>query len=222
MDYPLRPVFENWRLVGQGLLVTLEVALLTLVLSLAAGGALAFLRVTPSGPGQLVARAYVRLFRNVPPLILLFFVYFALPKSGIVLSAFWSGVLGLSLYHAAFAAEIFRAGIEAVGRAQFEAASAIGLNRAQAMRYVVLPQALAMVVPALGNLTVSLTKTTSLVATISVADIMYQAQYLEAATFRTFEVFAFAGAVYLVLVLVLEHFTDDFERRLTRYRVRTA
>jgi His/Glu/Gln/Arg/opine family amino acid ABC transporter permease subunit len=222
MDYPLRPVFENWRLVWQGLLVTVQVALLTLMLSLAAGGALAFLRVMPSGPGQLVARAYVRLFRNVPPLILLFFVYFALPKSGVVLSAFWSGVLGLSLYHAAFAAEIFRAGIEAVGRAQFEAASAIGLNRTQAMRYVVLPQALATVVPALGNLTVSLTKTTSLVATISVADIMYQAQYLEAATFRTFEVFAFAGGVYLVLVLVLEHLTDRFERRLTRYRLRTA
>ena len=218
MDYPFRPAMENWQLFALGALVTVEVSLTTLVLSLAVATPLTFLRVAPWRPGQALAGAYVQVFRNVPPLVIVFFFYFALPRIGIVLSGFLSGVLALTVYHAAFVAEILRAGIEAVGRGQFEAARALGMSYRQCMRHVVLPQGLGVIVPPLGNLAISLTKTTALVAAIAVADITYQAQVVDARTFRTLEVFGFAGAVYLVLVLILGRATHLLERRLTLYR----
>jgi ABC-type amino acid transport system permease subunit len=160
----------------------------------------------------------VEAIRNVPPLVLLYFIFFALPHAGLVLDPFTSGVLGMTIYHTAFVAEVLRAGVEAVGRPQLDAARSLGLNAGQALRYVVLPQAAIVVVPPLGNLAISLTKTTSLVAIISVSDLTYQSQILVSDTFRPFELFAAAGAVYLLLSLGLGQATRAAERRLTAYR----
>ena len=221
-DYLFRPVVENWQVFAQGVVVTIEVSVASLILSLLFGLVLAILRVVGWKPALAFSKAYVEIFRNIPPLLLLFYCYFAMPRVGIVLSAFTCGVLAMTVYHAGFMAEILRAGIESVGRHQVEAARALGLTYLQSMRHVILPQALATILPPLGNTSISLTKTTSLVAVISVPDVMFRAQLLETSTFRTFEVFAAAGAVYLFLVLIIGQGTQLLERRITVYRGRPA
>jgi aspartate/glutamate/glutamine transport system permease protein len=202
-DYPFKVIVDNWPLFASGLVVTLQISVLSLLLSILLGGLLGVLRVAPAEPLRRLSGAYVEFFRNVPPLIHLFYVFFALPRVGIVMSSFTCGVLGLTVYHAAFVAEILRAGINAVGRHQVESARALGFNYVDSMRYIILPQALAIVLPPLGNLFISLVKTSSLVAAISATDLMYQAEVLNERSFRAFEVFGFAGLLYLSLTLSL-------------------
>jgi putative glutamine transport system permease protein len=219
MDQPSVPfdvVIDNWPQFLSGLAVTLEVSVLSLAASIVLGGLIGLMRVTPWRVLRAIASAYVEFFRNIPPLIHLFYVFFALPQVGLVLPPFLAGVLGLSVYHSAFIAEILRAGINAVGRPQLETARALSLTYVQAMRYVVLPQAVALVVPPLGNLFVSLVKTSSLVATISVADLMFEAQILNEVTFRSFEVFTTAGVIYLALSYSLGALLHHFHERLLR------
>ena len=215
-DYPFKVIVDNWPAFLSGLGVTLQVSALSLLLSILLGGLLGVLRVVPVGALRRISGAYVEFFRNVPPLIHLFYIFFALPRLGLVLSSFTSGVIGLTVYHAAFVAEILRAGINAVGRHQLESARALGLSYMGAMRYVVLPQAITLVLPPLGNLFVSLIKTSSLVAAISAADLMFQAEILNERTYRAFEVFTFAGLVYLMLTLSLGAAVHRLEGRLAQ------
>jgi putative glutamine transport system permease protein len=215
-DYPFKVVVDYWPQFLGGLVVTLQVSALALVLSLVLGGALGVMRVAPVVSLRRMSGGYVEFFRNIPPLIHLFFIFFALPRAGVVLSPFVSGVVGLTVYHAAFVAEILRAGINAVGRQQLEGARALGLSYGRAMRYVVLPQAGALVLPPLGNLFVSLIKTSSLVAAISTPDLMFQAEVLNEQTYRTFEVFTFAGLAYLALTYTLGTVLHRLESRLAR------
>jgi aspartate/glutamate/glutamine transport system permease protein len=197
--YPFSVIVEHWRELADGLVVTIEISILSLVLSIILGTVLGVARVVPYRMIRGLSGAYVEFFRNIPPLVHLFFFYFGLPRLGIVFSSFWCGVFGLTLYHAGFVAEILRAGIEVVGRNQMEAGRAVGLTYIGTMRYVVLPQALWVVLPPLGNLFVSLFKTSALVATIGATDLMYEAEILHERTFQTVTVFAFVGLVYLVL-----------------------
>lgn len=182
--YPFSVIVEHWRELADGLLVTIEISILSLVLSIILGTVLGVARVVPYRMIRGLSGAYVEFFRNIPPLVHLFFFYFGLPRLGIVFSSFWCGVLGLTLYHAGFVAEILRAGIEVVGRNQMEAGRAVGLTYIGTMRYVVLPQALWVVLPPLGNLFVSLFKTSALVATIGAADLMYEAEFCMSAHSR--------------------------------------
>lgn len=213
-DYPFKVVVDHWPQFLSGLVVTLEVSVLSLLLSIVLGGLLGIMRVMPVALCQRFSGAYVEFFRNVPPLIHLFYIFFALPRVGLVLSSFACGVIGLTIYHAAFMAEILRAGINAVGRHQLDSARALGLSYSEAMRYVTLPQAVAIVLPPLGNLFISLVKTSSLVAAISTADLMFEAEILNERTFRTFEVFTFAGLVYLALTVSLGTLMHRLEARL--------
>jgi His/Glu/Gln/Arg/opine family amino acid ABC transporter permease subunit len=202
-EYPFKVIVEHWEDIAYGLVVTIEVSLLAMILSITLGVILGVARVLPSRPVRVCAGAYVEFFRNIPPLVHLFFFFFGLPRLGIVMSPLMCGVLGLAMYHAGYVAEILRAGIEIVGRNQMEAGRALGFSFFGAMRHAVLPQAVWVVLPPLGNLYVSLFKTSALVATIGVTDLMYEAEILHERTFRTFEVFAFVGLVYIALSMLL-------------------
>jgi putative glutamine transport system permease protein len=202
-SYPFKVIVDHWQDFVHGTLVTIEVSLLAMLLSIAMGIVLGILRVVPNRTTRTLAGAYVEFFRNIPPLVHLFFFFFGLPRLGIVMSPEMCGVLGLAMYHAGYVAEILRAGIEIVGRNQMEAGRALGFSYLGAMRYAILPQALWVVLPPLGNLYVSLFKTSALVATIGVTDLMYEAEIQHERTFRTFEVFAFVGAVYIALSMLL-------------------
>lgn len=201
-----------------GLGVTLRLAAGSLVLALALGTVVALLRVSPIGPAKFVGAAYVEFLRNTPLLVQMFFWVFGLPFVGILLSEFNGALLGLGFYTSAFVAEAIRAGILAVNKGQMEAAHALGLNYAQRMRHVVLPQAFATTVPPLGNLAIALTKNTSVASAVLVPELMYQAQVVNARTFATYQTFGVAALLYLAMTIPLSRLVDATEVRLTRYR----
>ena len=165
---------------------------------------------------RLVGAAYVEVFRNTPLLIQIFFLFFGLSRVGLRLSAFQSGLLALALYSGAYNTEVFRAGFEAVPRGLREAAAALGLSPWQAFRHVVLPVAVRITLPALGNNFIALVKNSSLVSAIGVVELTFKARDLEAWTFRSFEVYGAATGIYLMLVLVLSWGLRRLELRMTR------
>ena len=198
-----------------GLLITIEVSLLAFVFSFAIGVIVATMRVTPQRLIAGLGTAYVEFVRNVPLLVQIFFFYFGLPSIGIRLDGFWSGVCGLSIYTGAFFAEAIRSGILSVPRGQLEAAQAAGLSYVQAMRLIVLPQALRVTIPPIGNTTLNMIKNSSLVSTVSVADILGTANLLGGRTFAYTELLIGAAALYLIITLPTALGINLLERRLT-------
>jgi putative glutamine transport system permease protein len=199
----MKVIVDHWPDILHGFAITVQVTVLSALLSTLLGILLGIARASPSKIVKGLAGAYVEFFRNIPPLVLLFFFFFGLPRLEIVFSSFTCGVLGLALYHAGFVAEILRAGIESVGRHQMEAGRALGFTFIGTMRYVLLPQAGWIVLPPLTNLLISLFKTSTLVATIGVHDLIFQAEVLHERTFQTAQIFGFVGLVYLSISLLL-------------------
>ena len=207
---------ENLFLLLDGFWLTIRLTLLTGVASLVLGTCVGLARASPRGAWRLAGAAYVEFLRNVPPLILLFLLYFGLPRHGIRLDAFTCGGVALTLYTAAFVAEAVRAGIAAVDRGQFDAARSLGFSYSQAMRFVAMPQAIAIVLPALGNIAIGIVKNTALVSTIGVADLMFQGELIETRTFATFSTFSTVAAIYLALIIPLSFAVGILDRRRQR------
>ena len=175
--------FLNWEVMAQyapkiaeGLVVTVQLAAAIVVTGLAAGLAAALLRTLRIAPLNFLIVLAVDVLRALPPLVLIMILYFALPTVGVRLTGFVATWLALSAVLAAFAEEIFWAGILAVPRGQWEAARSTGLSFVQTMLHVVLPQAVRLTIPPLTNRTIAITKGTALGATVAVGEILYQAQ----------------------------------------------
>ena len=160
------------RLIGRGLVATLRAALVAMVLSMAVGAVLAVGRLSRRAWVARPAGAWVELFRGLPLLLLIFFLFLALPAVGITISVFWALVAGLTLYNGAVFGEIFRAGILSLPRGQTEAAYAIGLRRGQTLRLILVPQAVRRMLPALISQLVTLLKDTSLGFVIGYAELL--------------------------------------------------
>ncbi len=205
---------DNFGILLRGLWITIQVSALALLLALAIGVVVATLRVTPSRPLQVLGAAYVEFIRNVPLLVLIFFLFFALPSVGIRLDAFVAGVLGLGIYTGAFIAEVLRSGIAGIPRGQLEAATASGMTYVQAMRFIILPQAIRATVPPLGNNAINLIKNSSLVSTISVFDILGTANLIGSRTFAYTPVLLGAALLYLTLTIPAALAINLLERRL--------
>jgi len=213
----------EWAAIARGLPYLLEGAGLTvmissvaMVLALVLGLALVAISQAPGPVARRLVAAYVEVFRNTPLLIQIFIVYFGLPQLGVKLSPFLSGLAALVLYAAAYNTEIFRAGLEAVPHGQFEAARSAGLGELQILRYVILPQAVRICFPALGNNLVSLVKNSSLVSTIGMVELMFVANDISFNNFRTFEIYGTAAVLYIVIVLALTRLLRAAEGRLLR------
>jgi putative glutamine transport system permease protein len=207
---------ENAGLLAHGLLLTLEVSAVALVLALALGVVVATLRVSPAPALRGAGTAYVEFLRNIPLLVQLFFLYFALPSIGIRLDAFVCGVLALGVYTSAFVAEAIRSGIAAVAKGQLEAALSSGMSYATAMRLIVLPQAIAKTIPPLGNTALNLIKNSSLVSTVSMLDILGTANLMGSRSFQYVPMFVGAGICYLMLTLPAALTVNVLEKRFAR------
>jgi putative glutamine transport system permease protein len=207
---------ENAGPLARGLLVTLEVSVLALILALVLGVIVATLRVAPSAPLRRIGTAYVEFLRNIPLLVQLFFLFFALPSIGIRLEAFVCGVLALGVYTSAFVAEAIRSGISGVPKGQLEAGLSSGMSYTSAMRTIVLPQAISKTIPPLGNTTLNLIKNSSLVSTVSVMDVLGTAQQIGARTFEYVPMFAGAAICYLILTLPTAFAVNVLEKRYAR------
>lgn len=211
----------SWQAIWDGLPYLLAGAALTITISASAMLVALVLGMTAAAISQKrgafvspLIRAYVEIFRNTPLLIQIFIVYFGLPQLGLRLSPFVSGMLALTLYAAAYNIEVFRAGLEAVPKGQGEAAQTTGLSPLQTLIHVVIPQALRISFPALSNNLVSLVKNSSLVSTIGMVDLMFAANDISANNFRSFEMYAAACILYIVIVLSLTSCLSLAERRL--------
>ena len=211
--------FFNWGVLRsalpmlmQGLGITVMLGAVSIVLGLAGGLLLALLRLYGPVPVRATARIYIDVFRSIPILVLLVLVYYALPFVGVRLSSFASTVLTLSLVSSAYAAEIFRSGIEALPKGQFEASEAMGLNFVDTMRAVVLPQAFRIVVPPLTSNCINVLKDTALASVVAMPDLLKQATQAQALAANPTPLIG-AALLYLLLLLPLVRLVGYFEAR---------
>ena len=209
---------DDATLLATGLRMTLWLTATSMALALVFGTLLGILRVSPAWPLRAFAQGYVEFFRNIPLLVVLFFVFNGLPYAGVHLDPRGadfsrSAIAGLAVYTAGYVAEVVRAGLQAVGPGQVEAARALGLGYLTILRDVLLPQAVRMIMPPMGNVLIALAKNTSIASAIAVPELMYQAQLAESRSFSG-NVFLVAGLVYLVLTVPLALAVNALERRL--------
>ena len=211
----------DWSVVGAhrdalaaatGTTVLLTVA--TMAIAVPCGIVVAALRLYAWTPVRAVATVYVELFRNLPLILVVYWAFYVLPiATGLGLSPFATGLAALALNVTAYNAETFRAGIGSIRRGQLEAAMALGMSRAQAVRRIVLPQAVRRILPVLASTWVSLFKDTSLVSVIAVSELAYVAMQIRAQTFRVLEMLTAMAAVYWLLGYPQAKLVDWIQRR---------
>lgn len=196
-----------------GLGASMVLSGLAFLLALVLGLVVALLRLSDLVVGRAVARVFLEIVRNVPLLVLLYLFYYVLgPIFG--LNRYLASILCLGVFHAALVSEIFRAGINSVDRGQWEAASAIGLSRAQIYRFVILPQAVRIMLPPMTGEAVNLIKSSAIVSVIAVAELTTAGRNIISDTYMSFEIWFTVAALYLVVTLFLSLIVSFLERRL--------
>lgn len=206
---------KDWEKFAGGFLTTLEVAVLALALSLALGILFGLFSTSNNKILKTISRVYVEFFQNTPLVIQVFFLYNGLPYAGVVMSKFMIGVLGVGIYHGAYVAEVVRAGIQAVPSGQLEAAKSQGFTYVQAMRNIILPQTIKIVLPPLTNQAVNLIKNTSVLAIIAGGDLMYRANsWATNGTLSYGPAYIVSGLLYFLLCFPLATWTRRYEQRL--------
>ena len=214
-QWDFAPVLANSGFLAEGLLNTLKVTGTALGFGLPLGLGLALLRLSKHSFLSLPAGFVIEFFRTTPPLVQLFWFFFALPiLINVEMTPFVAAALTFSIQSAAFFAEVFRGGIVSIDRGQWEAARAIGMTHGQAMRRIILPQAVKRMIPAFTERSIELMKTTTLVATVSYADLLFQANELAQKTFRPLEVFTVTALIYFSFISVVSLLVHRLERRL--------
>jgi polar amino acid transport system permease protein len=198
----------------RGLLETLKYTAVSFAGAAALGLVLALIRLSPVRIVRLPAAVYTEVFKNIPLLAIIFLTYFGLASQGIRLGVFEAGALSLILFYASYLSEIFRAAITGVHGGQQEAAEALGLSRPATFAYVISPQALRLALPGTNTMLVDLLKSTSLLVTISAAELMSQGQLIASETFRALEVYAVIAVMYFAVCYPLSQSLLWLERRV--------
>lgn len=214
-QWDFTPVLANSGVLLQGLLNTLKITGTALAFGVPLGLALALLRLSPRRALAWPAGFVIEFFRTTPPLVQLFWFFFALPiLLKVEMTPFAAAALTFSIQSSAFFAEVFRGGIVSIERGQWEAARAIGMTHSQGLRRIILPQAVKRMIPAFLERAIELMKTTTLVATVSYADLLFQANELAQKTFRPLEVFTATALIYFVVIFAASLLVHRLERRL--------
>ncbi|CBJ79345.1 putative glutamate/aspartate transport protein (ABC superfamily, membrane) [Xenorhabdus bovienii str. Jollieti] len=233
-EHLLAPEYLRW--LWQGFLITLWLSVCTIISSTLLGFMITAARDSQIKPLRWLVTAYTTVFRNTPLLVQLFFWYFAsgqilpqaamiwlntsheIPIAGLTLAwpsfEFLAGFIGLTLYSAPFVAEELRAGIQGIGRGQKYAAHALGLTDWQAMRYVVLPQALKIAMPPLLGQYMNIVKNSSLTMAIGVAELSYASRQVETQSLQTFEAFGVATVLYIAVIAIMEGWGQWRQQRI--------
>jgi polar amino acid transport system permease protein len=217
------PVVANAGVLAQGLANTLKVTGTALSCGVPLGLALALWRLSHRRWLSWPAGFVIEFFRTTPPLVQLFWFFFALPiLIHVEMTPFVAAALTFSIQSSAFFAEVFRGGIVSIEKGQWEAARAIGMSQHQAMRRIILPQAVRRMIPAFMERSIELMKTTTLVATVSYADLLFQANELAQKTFRPLEVFTVTALIYFAVIFAASLLVQRLERRLAASGETTA
>jgi len=189
--------------IAEGIIQTILISISSIALAMVMALLSALARLSNSAPAVAISTFYVSLIRGTPLYLQIIFFFLALPQMGIYLSGFLSGVLALGLNYGAYMSEIFRAGILSVGKGQHEAATALGMSAGQKMRHIVLPQALRLAIPPIGNEYIAMLKDSSLVSyTGFVRELLWRAQRVGRSNFRNLEALLVAAFFYWILTLI--------------------
>lgn len=214
--YEFRPdvVFDNLDFLLRGIRYTVIISVASMAIGLLLGLVVAVARLSPLRILRWPAYFYTEVFRTLPLLVLLIWMHWTIPiLSGITWTALTTSIVAFSLNLGAFAAENFRAGLMSIAPGQRQAALALGMSQGQALRRVLLPQAVARVIPPTGSLWVGLFKDTSLVSVIAVPDLMYQGRILSTNLFRPMEILTAVAVIYFILTYPQARFVDYLYRR---------
>ena len=210
-------IWENYHSdILSGLQITLIASFTALIFSLLIGTFMAIFQVSKTKWLKRLGNIYVNLFRNLPLLIVVMFLFVVMTVYGIKMGGLTAGTIGLTLYTSAFIADTVRAGIEGIPKGQLEAGLASGLTYSQVMRLIVLPQAFKIVIPPLGNQFINLVKNSSILAMVTGADLMYQGDLVASATFNTIGTYTLVGLIYLMLTLPLSYLMKYLEVKLAK------
>ena len=211
------PIIQASDLFLWGAWITVVYTAGSIAIGLVLGLAVCFARLSGIGPLNWFAQGFQELFRCTPLLVQLLWIYYALPLLlGFDMPNWAAALLTLSLYAAAFYAEVFRGGIVSIDKGQFEAGAAIGMSGWQVMRRIILPQAIRRMMPAFINQSVTQFKNTSLVSVISVADLTYMASIVNGQTYRPLESYTVVAVLYFVILFPMMKFADYIEHRMRR------
>lgn len=217
MEWDFAPAFNNFDLLLLGLVNTLKVTGLSLAFGIPLGLGLALMRLSEFRLASFVSAFIIEFFRTTPPLVQLFWFFFAFPiLFGINMTPFTAAVVTFSIQSSSFFAEIFRSGIQSIEQGQWEAARSIGMTRRQSLKRIILPQAVKRMIPAFMERSIELLKTTTLVSTIAYTDLMYQANDIAQKTFRPLEVYTVVALIYLVMIFCFSQLSILVERRLAK------
>ncbi len=217
MSGTLQLLLDSLPFLLKGAIWTVVLSLGGMFFGLLLGFGLALLRRSSSLLLRSLARLYISFFRGTPLLVQLFVIYYGLPELGLQLDPLPAALIGFSLNMAAYTAEIIRSAIGAIDRGQWEAAASIGMTPLQTLRRAILPQALRIALPPLGNSFISLVKDTSLAATIQVPELFRQAQLITARTFEIFSLYLAAALLYWILASLLSTLQNRLERHYGRH-----
>jgi polar amino acid transport system permease protein len=210
-------LIANWALLASGLGRTLTLAGACLALGLLIGVIVGILRIQKNIVLRAIGTCYVGFFRNIPPLVQLFWLFYLLPiLIGVQNDRFGAAVLSFSLYSGAYFAEIIRSGIQSIHRGQWEAARAIGMNYTKTMRYIVLPQAIKRLLPPLTNQAIDVVKLTTIASSLAYAELLYQAKLLSENEFRPLEAYTVIGGIFIAMLLILSNLSSRLERWLAK------
>ena len=207
----LRPLLEG------ALYYTLPLTFISFFFGIILAVLTALARISTSKPLQIIARIYVSAIRGTPLLVQLFILFFGLPTIGIIIDPFPAAVFGFSLNVGAYASEVIRAAIQSIPKGQWEAAHTIGMNYAQTLRRIILPQATRVSIPPLSNTFISLVKDTSLASLILVTEMFRRAQEIASANYEFLLLYTEAAIIYWLICFILSLIQDRVEHRLDRY-----
>ncbi len=213
-------IIDSLPLLLRGALVTLQISILGCAAGIVCGTLLGVLHTSKNKLIRSIITLYVTLIRGTPMLIQIAFAAYVLPELGLKLPLFWAAILAISANSAAYVSQIIRAGIVSVGSGQIEAARVLGMKQLQITRYIVLPQAFRVVLPALGNEFITLIKDSSLASTIGVVELTKEAWFIRSRTFDALTVYCAVALIYLIMTTTLSFIIDRLERRMSRH-VRT-
>ena len=207
----------NLKFLISGITTTIYISTISIVIAMAVGLLIAIPAITKNKYLSYINVFYVEVVRSVPLLVLILWVYYGLPiLTGFSFSPFVSGIIALSISESAFMAEIFRGGINAIKKTQWEAATSLGLNFSKKLKLVILPQAFKVILPALGNQFVYVLKMSSLVSIIGISDLTRKANELVVSTYRPLEIYTFLILEYLILILIVSYFVRRLEKKLKK------
>lgn len=212
MDYLIQIMGPLW----EGTTITLKLFGVTLLLSIPLGLGLALMRLSRFKTLDRLVNGYIWVMRGTPLMLQMLFVYFALPSFGILLPDFLAAIVAFTLNYAAYFAEIFRAGIQSIGKGQYEAAQVLGMSYPQTMRRIILPQMVKKILPPLSNETITLVKDTSLIYVLALNDLLRAARNIVQRDFNITP-FIVAAAFYLIMTLILTWLFQYMEKRYAVY-----